>query len=253
MLEPGDKSARKVVTGGLDPALWQELRSAKDPGIREQLIGHHLTFARILAAKAYAKRVSAEMEFADFMQYATIGLMEAVDRFDPDHGVKFETFAGPRITGAILNGIASFTEKQEQISARKRILADRTNSLKGKAADQSDSAALFGRLAEVAIGLALGFVLEDSGMYQADEPMYADNTYCRIEMKQLRQQIKEALSRLPENHERVIAYHYLNHIGFDEIAKILGVSKGRVSQIHKDALARLKKFAIGDRSMDLKY
>jgi RNA polymerase sigma factor for flagellar operon FliA len=232
--------------------LWNAFDAHRDPLVREQLINLYLPFARILAAKAYAKRTSAELEFLDYLQYASVGLVESVDRYDPNRGVKFETYSAPRITGAILNGIESLSEKQEQISVRRRIVSERVDSIKGTRLAAKDPDALFGYLAEVAIGLAVGFALENSGMYQADVPLYPDNTYERIELKQLQERVRSLVASLPPNENRVVTYHYLQQLGFEEIAAILGVTKGRISQIHKDAMHRLRKSLRNGDGIDLR-
>lgn len=222
-------------------ALWRVWQKDGDASVREQLIEAYLPFARMLAAKMFARRTYMELEFHDYFQHASIGLIEAVDKFDRQKGVKFEAYAATRINGAILSGIETLSEKQEQVSARKRILASRVDSLKDVKTDHSDPEALFASLAELAIGLAMGLVLEDSGMYQGAGTSYADNTYQRIELQQLQSRVVEAVQRLRGNERRVISYHYLQHLAFDEIASILGLSKGRVSQIHKAALQRLRE------------
>lgn len=232
--------------------VWAALRGGADPSAREQVIEFYLPFARIMAAKLYAKRTYIELEFSDYMQYASIGLMEAIDRFDPERGVKFETFAAPRINGAILNGIESLSEKQVQVSARQRILSARVKSLKDAPPEPADSNALFGYLAELAVGLAIGFALEDSGIYQAEEASYPDNTYHRIELRQLRKRVGELVEQLPDNERRVIKYHYLQQIPFDEIATLLNVTKGRVSQIHKNALKRMGQIVRSIGEIDLR-
>jgi len=234
---------------------WFAFRRDADMNARARIIEGFLPFARMLAAKLFAKRTYAELEYQDYLQYATIGLVESVDRFDPNCGVKFETFSSPRITGAILNGIETLGEKQQQVSARKRALAPRVNSIKaGVSMDYKSPEALFSRLAEVAIGLAIGFVLEDSGMYQADiEPAYPDNTYQRIELRQLQKRIVSLVNLLPRNERSVITYHYLQHLPFGEIAAILGVTKGRVSQIHKEALQKLQASIRFDDTVDLSF
>lgn len=220
--------------------LWTAFLENACASAREQIIDFYLPFARVLAAKLYAKRTYAELEFLDYFQFASIGLIEAVDRYDPVRGAKFETFAAHRINGAILNGIATLSEKQEQISARQRIADDRMRSLKESPEEPKDPGALFSYLAELAIGIAVGLALEDSGMVQAEHAAYPDNTYKSVELKQLQQRMRELLERLPINERRVIKYHYLQQLAFDEIATMLGVTKGRVSQIHKDALNRLR-------------
>jgi len=220
--------------------LWTRLLASNDTSLRERLIEHYLPFARMLAAKAYANRSERELEFLDFLQYASLGLVEAIDRFDPHYGVKFETFASQRIAGAILNGIASLSEKQEQIHARRRITSERLQSLKGAGLPAKDPDALFGYLAEIAIGLAVGFALEGTGMYEAEEAVCEDDAYQRIELKQLYCRVAHLLETLPANERRVVKFHYQQQLPFEEISRILQLTKGRVSQIHKSALKRLR-------------
>lgn len=225
----------------LDPAaLWPAYVADRDSAVRERIVRCYLQFARMLAAKMYAGRSNSDIEFADYLQYARVGLLEAIDRFDPDRGVKFETFAGSRINGAMLNGLASFTEIQEQIAARKRTVAERMQSLGDAAPGRDKPEALFGYLAQLALGLAVGFVLEDTGSEQYSEPQYLDNTYTSVELKQLRARMKDMLATLPDNQKKVITYHYLQQIQFEEIARMLDLSKGRIAQLHREALGTLK-------------
>lgn len=224
---------------------WRAWRINHDQNARERLIETYLPFARMLAAKLYGRRTYPELEFQDYFQHATIGLIESIDRYDPERGIRFEPYASARIRGAILSGIETLSEKQEQVSARKRILEDRTSSLKGDATGQSTEA-LFETLAEIAIGLATGVMLEGAGIYQDRELSYMDNAYLGVELKQLRERVLDAVSFLSASEKKVITYHYLQHFAFEEIARTLGVSKGRVSQIHKAALKRLREILARD-------
>lgn len=233
-------------------ALWQALGAGANPSTRAQLVDHYLPFARMFAAKLYAKRTYAELEFMDYMQFASIGLIESIDRYDVSLGVPFEGFAAPRIGGAILNGIESLSEKQKQVGARKRIVKERIASSTDSNAGHNGTDALFAYLAEIAIGLAVGFALEDSGMYQSEAPSYPDNTYHGIELRQLRQRIRTMVDTLPGNEQRVIRYHYLQQLAFDEVAVILGLSKGRVSQLHQQAIRRLRLGVGSDGEIDLR-
>lgn len=227
-----------------EPALWAEFGRSGAAQAREQLISMHLPFARTMAAKLYAARTHREVEFDEYLQYARIGLMEAADRFDASRGFKFETFAASRITGAILNGMRSYSEIHEQVAARKRIVAERIGSLNAgaPAIDPADTEAVFARLAEIAIGLAVGFALDETGMVRDEqaEPELLDRTYTGVELRQLKRRVRVLVEQLPERQRQVIACHYLQHLPFEEIAGRLGVTRGRVSQIHKEALARLR-------------
>ena len=220
---------------------------------RERVIASHLPFARMLAAKLYARRTYPELEFHDYFQHASIGLIEAVDHFDVTRGVKFELYAAPRIQGAILNGIATLSEKQEQVSARKRVMSQRVASLHDGGPVAGDAGALFAHLAALAVGLALGLVLEGTGMVETDQAAYPDNCYQRTELRQLRAQLGALIDQLGVNERRVITYHYLQQLPFGDIAAMLGLSNGRVSQIHKAALAHLRDAAKARLQVDLRY
>lgn len=221
--------------------IWERYVETREETLRMELITAYSTFVRMMAAKVYARRTYSELEFDDYLQYATVGMLEAVDRFDPRRGIKFETFASSRITGAMLNGIEISTEVQQQIVARRLILAQRAASLLESASQPDKPDAIFARLAEVAIGLAVGMVLEGSGMHCEVDAEYADNSYRGLELKQLRGKVQVAVSTLPENQRQVIQSHYLQHLPFEEVARNMDLTKGRIAQLHKQALETLRK------------
>ena len=111
---------------------------------------------------------------------------------------------------------------------------------------------LFSELSELAIGLALGYMLEDSGMYQHQEEQYTEHFYDRQELTQIKQAIKRIVTVLPEQARSVISYHYYQGLNFEEIANILALSKGRVSQIHRQALQLLQKIYSSTQELNLK-
>ena len=234
--------------------LWTSFGHTRDAAVRERLVHAYTGFARIMAAKAFAKRLYTEIEFGDYLQYAMVGLIEAIDRFDPQLGNKFETFAGPRITGAVLSGIESSSEIQQQISARRRVVAQRVASLSvaapGAAPEQGPKA-VFARLAELAVGLAVGFALEHSGMHRAEDAEYADNSYHGVELKQLRARLRELVARLPEPQRQIVYAHYVQNQGFDDVAHHMDLSRGRIAQLHKDALDRLRTLLRQQGGVDL--
>lgn len=243
----------------LEPAavnqLWRKLIEEQDSSAREALIHHHMPVARMVAAISYGKRFNDEIEFDDYLQWATLGMIESLDRFDPSHGVQFKNFASSRMYGAVLDGIASATEKQQQIALRARLKKDRLNSIKqsaeelldgaqGNGVKASPPASMLRHLAEVATGLALAWLLEDTGMVMADETA-ADSRHIPylqvLEIRQLQEQIRNLVDALPAQQQTVIRRHYLDEIPFEEIATQLGLSKGRISQVHKQALMSLKE------------
>lgn len=224
-----------------DEVLWTEFRRSRDAGVRAALAEHYLGFARIMAGKVYAGRTMAGLEFDDFLQFARVGLLESIDRYDAAHGARFETYAALRIQGAILNGIRSYSELQEQVAARKRIMGSRVGSLSQHAPDGQDMEATFAHLAELAIGLAVGFALEGTGMYHEPDEQGLDQTYAGVEVRQLQQRALELLQLLPQRQRDVLTLHYIQQLGFDEVAERMELTRGRISQLHQEGLASLRK------------
>lgn len=233
--------------------LWAYYAQSRDGATRERLVAAYMEFARMLAAKVFARRIFTEMEFDDYLQYARLGLIEAIDRYDPERGIKFETYASSRINGAILNGIETCSELQQQLHARKRIVEQRVASLAQTEVDKAGASDVFARLAEIAVGLAVGFALEDSGMHVAADEGYSDNSYTSVEMKQLRARLDRAVMDLPPNQRHVIKAHYLQQMAFDEVAVGMALTRGRVSQLHKQALASLRTLLESAKDMDLRF
>ena len=236
--------------------IWRAWLVDKDAGSREQLVLHYLPYARIVAASYYRRRFHDEIEFAEYLQLASVGLLESIDRFDLANGARFKTFAARRIHGAILNGIEKMKEKQQQIALRKELQAERRESLKQREvladATNDKPEELFRRLADVGIGLALAYLLEGTGMIDVPEEAPDQNQYYRqMELKQLQQRVRGLVADLSEQERTVIRYHYLQEVPFSEIAALLGLTKGRIAQIHKQALGRLRTALQSKERLDL--
>jgi RNA polymerase sigma factor for flagellar operon FliA len=211
--------------------------SRQSPAERARLVDAYTPLVRRLAGKVYRRRVGRELEYADLVQLGVVGLLEAIDRYTPARGVRFETYAAYRIEGAILNGLPSYSELQRQLTVRRELAHERARSLRQGVGDEGKSA--LERLADLAIGLALGFSLEDD-REPLDEPGEPDNAYTRVELAQWRRHLADLVKQLPDAEQRVIARHYLQQQPFDEIARGMGLTKGRISQIHHAALKRLR-------------
>ena len=232
-------------------ALWQHWSTNRDDAARDALVRHYEKFARILAAQAFSHRFSAELEFGDYLQFALVGLLEAVDRFDPNRGVPFEAFASRRISGAVLTGVQTLSEKQAQISARSQARKDRARSLADDAPPEAAASSdPLQRLADIAVGIALGIMLEGVAVYVNGVPSDSAGTpYDRLEMSQLRAQLRRQVDQLPEAERRVLHHHYYQQLPFEEIARNAGLTKGRISQIHHSALRHLRQLSAGDDSL----
>ena len=234
----------------MESRLWSTWRERGDMAAREELVALHLGFARIMAGKLYARRATDEIEFDEYLQMASVGLLESVDRYDPQFGASFRTYASHRIQGAILSGIEASTERQRQLALKRRVRKERLELL-GRQGEESGQEETFSRLADIAVGLAIGFMLDDLGMYQSGEGIYGDNAYAAEEMRQLESRLDKLVRELPERESKVIRQHYFQQVPFDEIAASMGLTKGRISQIHLRALTMLKEALRGPASVDI--
>jgi RNA polymerase sigma factor for flagellar operon FliA len=230
-----------------EDALWQRWIGTRDHGARDTIARHYHAYARAIAAQLYGRRTSDEFEFDEYLQFATVGMMESLDRFDPAHGVLFKTFATRRITGAVLSGLESLSERQEQLVLRRRVAEERTASLADDRLPEDDPEAILRELAGIGVGLALGYMLDGTGMMEGSEATLPDNTYTRTELRQFQQRLAQVMKRLTPRERDVIKLHYFQAQGFDQVAEQLALSKGRISQLHKQALGRLRDL-IADRT-----
>lgn len=223
-----------------DESIWKRAREDHNNSARSHLIEKHLSLAGIVASKLFKNRCDNMFEYNDYYHYAVVGLLEAFDKFDEGGGVPFESYAKFRIKGAVLNGIQKSSEKSEQIAFRKRVLNERLTSIKNEPLKQ-ESSQVFGELVEIAIGLAISYMLEDSGVINSSSNPANDELYTSIAFDELRMQLKGIVEQLPCREKSIIYYHYYHDLRFASIAKILGVTKGRVSQIHKNTVLRIKE------------
>jgi RNA polymerase sigma factor for flagellar operon FliA len=221
--------------------LWRSWRDLGDEASRDALAHMYLPYTRALAAMAFARRVHDDVDFDDYLQCARLGLMESLDRFDPELGVLFKTFATRRINGAIVDGVRMLSERQQQMLLSKRVAEVRMESLGAEQVEFGDAKDLLKELAGIGIGLALGFILDETGMVESQEAVAPDRTYERMELRQLRQHLAAVLAQLTDREHDVIKMHYFNGATFNDIASDLRLSKGRVSQLHKSGLVRLRE------------
>jgi RNA polymerase sigma factor FliA len=224
-----------------EEALWSEFKDDGSTKAREQLFRNYVPLAKRLAARFMRNDVSTRIEFEEFFQLACTGLLEAIDHYKPELGVPFRYFGNRRINGSILTGIARYSEVNQQISARSSIVRERMASVKSHQTAPSELAAALDFLGEIAAELALGIMLEDSHLYSVEGRDRAPNAYETLAWKQAVQLVQAQLEQLPPRDRDLIRMHYVEGINFEQIAALFGVTKGRVSQLHKSAIALLRK------------
>lgn len=224
-----------------EAAEWRRLRSGGGHSAREALFKRYREFARRLALKEFGRISGMGLEATDCIHEAYEALLGAIERFDPDLGTPFTAYARPRILGAIRNALSKATEARASFNARRRAERDRMASLKRKARASSDEDQMEA-LREVVVGMALGFILEDNAEEEAQNvASEAPSAFDGVAWKQMVQALGEKLANLPDPEHSVMEYHYRQGLRFTEIASLLGLSRGRISQIHSKALARMRK------------
>lgn len=210
---------------------------ALDPAQRRNaLVCEHLEWARRVARSVFLRLRIPAVDWADYVQAATVGLIEAADRYDPRYGVPFRAFAVQRVRGEVFNSLRTFLRSAGH-SAAHDVLSERADSL------DSDEGDPLQRIVALVGGLGTGLLIE-LGSMPVDSAMPCP-AYGAVEQRQLQQTLLDAVDCLPERERFIVSMHYLQHLPFIEIASLLGLTKGRVSQLHKRAMERLRQAVRG--------
>lgn len=240
------------------PELWGEYKSGGNCHAKEELVAHYLPMVPMLAGRM-AMKLSTVVDYEDLVGWGVIGLMEAVEKFDPGRGVKFETYAETRIKGAMADGVreADWVPRSVRQNAKRigRAYAVLERKLGRPASDEEVAAELGASLehmqrmmAEIARGalLSLNEVLQitDDGRTVTVLDSVADpespDPLAICEFEDMRARLARAIDELPERERLIVTLHYYDELASKEIAEILGVSEGRVSQLHARAMLRLR-------------
>ena len=219
-------------------AWWEAFGKSQDTQTRSYLIGHYLPLAKIIAAKLYGLRPGGSGSFDDYLQYARVGLMECVDRYDVSRNVSFESYATHRIRGAILNGIGHESEVSAQRSFWRTRMPDRLQSVAAGAGSNPERASLQ-ELIDITVGIAIGLALDEEENDQIDETL-PSNPYAATELDQFIRLVRSLVDKLPERECEIVRGHYFEHLEFQVLAQHYSITKGRVSQLHARALTRLR-------------
>jgi len=220
----------------------------------EKLVESHLDLARKIAWHTHM-RVGRRVEIDDLLQVAFMGLMDAAQRYVAQPGTPFSAYAGIRIRGTLMDHLrqmANQTRSVLQIQSRLRVTEQRL--------EQS----LMRRPEEAELAKALDISLEelarwrteiDSGRHQSIDDVYTDHSMLfrdttpsaedRLTQDRMKHLLGDAIERLPEREALVLQLYYLEDLNVYEIAEVLKVTTGRVSQIKKAAIERLRSM-MGD-------
>ena len=218
-------------------ALWAPFIASRSPVLRARLIECYLRLAHVAAAKFFRLRSDHAVSFSDYLQYARLGLVEAIDGFDPTREASFETYSSYRIRGAMLNGLARESEVAAQRTFWRTRLEERVEQLgPPRSMDEERELEEITRMLE---GLASSYFADQRDDLVDDAPH--SNPHAATELAQLR----EAVEKLPARERLVIRRHYYDHREFRVIARELTVTPGRVSQLHAQALGHIRQLLDG--------
>lgn len=216
-----------------EAGLWRSWTAQRDASARNALVHRHQAWARLVARDVYAKTYWRQADWTDYVQNAMLGLLEAMDRFDPEQGVEFRTYARHRVRGAVFNGLRDAS--MIPTSKAGDLLMEQSTSLRE---EESDADSALERFSAWVVGLGVGFLVESS----AEEDSATNTPYASAVKAESGRRVRAALGALSAKERRVIESHYLKHIPFIDIAGEMGLTKGRISQLHHQAIGRMRDF-----------
>ena len=227
---------------------WESWRDARDPVGRDWLVVHYSSLVKYVAGRLSAG-LPRSVDTGDLVSAGVFGLMGAIDRFDPDQGVKFESYAVPRIRGAILDGLRALDWVPRSVRSRARTVQDAITALEhrlGREPTDEEIAAEAGIgteelavwLADIAAGSVgpLDHVAMESARSSDDDVQPG----VVIEETELRSAMRAEIGRLPERERAVLVLYYDDGLTLAEIGEALGVTASRISQIHAKAVLQLR-------------
>lgn len=229
----------------------------QDPG-RDQLILEHLPQIKYIAQRIAAK-LPPHVELNDLISAGVIGLLDAIEKFDPSREVKFKTYAELRIKGAILDSLRNLDWAPRSLRKKSKDLEKVYKELEqrlGRPASDKEvcdemniTLDEFYELVDQIKGLNMGSFHElaaaddDSGSdplvrYAPDAPQL--DPFFLVHKLELREILAGAIDALPKKERLVVSLYYYDELTMKEIGKVLGVNESRVSQLHTKAMLRLR-------------
>jgi RNA polymerase sigma factor FliA len=219
------------MTQSAEPAveveLWRRYRQSSDLDARDRLFMLHMPWAASVGRTVYRRVSVYSLDCEDFVQNAELGMLDAMMRFDPERGIDFRAYAKQRVRGAVFNGVRALL-RERGVSADDARFAERLSHM------HRDEADAFESVVDAIVGLGIGYLLENAA-HDARTDAY---TYAKRDQTNVR--LLAAVSRLPHRLRDIVNAHYFNHVPFSTIADQLQLTKGRVSQLHREALLRLR-------------
>ena len=234
--------------------LWEDYARLKTPDLREKLILEYAPLVKVVAGRL-SMYLGYNVEYEDLVSYGVFGLIDAIDKFDRNKEVKFETYASLRIRGAILDQIRkmdwiprTIRQRQKQIDTAMKELEQRN----GRPPTDAELAAYMGISEDEFLDwqnqvkadniISLNEYVEQGNDISSEKSISSgfDTPESVIEKSELKEMFEEALELLTDKEKKVILLYYYEELTLKEISRVLEVSESRISQLHTKALQKMK-------------
>ncbi len=238
--------------------LWSLYKRTRDPQIRDAFIRQYAPLVKYVAGKVAASMPNT-VEFEDLVGFGVFGLLDAIDKFDPDKNVKFKTYAVTRIRGAIFDELRSIDWVPRSVRQKTKELEEAIVSLEAKlgrpATDQEIAESLGlseDELVKTMLKISGTSILslndvwysgDDADKISIGESIESPaslNPDSAVEREEVKRVIVQAINELPEKEKKVLVLYYYEDLTLKEIGQVLEVTESRVSQLHTKAILRLR-------------
>ena len=231
---------------------WEKWFASRDQIARDRIIEHYSPLVKFVAGRVGAGLPSS-VDPGDLVSAGVFGLIDAVERFDPERGVKFETFAVPRIKGAVFDGLRALDWVPRSVRSKARDVESAITTLEGRLgrAPGEDEIAQHLHLSDGEFQKWMASIASttvgplDRALAAGAEPRaiggsVPDTPAAIVEDDEVRRLVKAEVRRLPEREQLVMTLYYDEGLTLAEIGSVLGVTESRVSQIHTKAVLHLR-------------
>ena len=238
--------------------LWTEFIETRHPELREELITLYAPLVRFVVGRLGIPQTSL-LEAEDLVSYGIIGLINAIDRFDPTRGVRFEAFATSRIRGAVIDQLRVLNWLPRSAMTRVRQIETALSELEqrlGRPAKEEEAAAEVGvsiqryrqmllemGIVVLSLDAPLGSLMSDDEVTSLRE-MLEDTAMLgpaqQVEQQEVMEILHSAVGRIPERERLLLTLYYHEELTMKEISRTMNVSESRVCQLHMQAILRLR-------------
>lgn len=227
--------------------LWLKYRETKTIEIRNELAEYYLPLVRMVCGRL-AISLPQHLDKDDLLSSGFFGLLDAIDRFDVTRNIKFETYAGVRIRGAMIDYLRAKdwlpVSMRQKIRRYEQTVSRLENELGRAATDEELSAELgitLGELQALESQCNSATVIPLEDYLRTDAAETADtNPANTTELFELKETLARAIERLPERERLIVTLYYYEELTLKEISLVLHLTEARISQLHTKAITRMR-------------